>query len=118
MRDRHRPGHTHKRRYTTGTDCLAGWRFAGRPQTLGQVLSLLLPGTEISEEDEHGVGFPWPAQLPSDQATVADGGAGPGPYIAVVQGVRPSLAAPLQQLWELLHHPDQFIYVSLKPIRQ
>lgn len=91
---------------------------AGRPRTLAQVLACLLPGTEISEEDEHGVGFPWPASLPAQAALPqppADG-AGPGPFIAVVQGVRPALCAPVQTLWELLHHPDQFLYVCLKPI--
>lgn len=91
--------------------------FVGRPRTLGQVLALLLPGTEISEEDEHGVGFPWPASLPTQEVPQppADG-AGPGPFIAVIQGVRPALRAPVQKLWELLHHPDQFLYVCLKPI--
>ena len=82
------------------------------------MLALLLPGTEISEEDKHGVGFPWPASLATQAAPQppADG-AGPGPFIVVVQGVRPALRAPVQKLWELLHHPDQFLYVCLKPIQ-
>lgn len=83
------------------------------------MLSLLLPCTAISEEDEHGVGFPWPASLHAQEAQQppADGGAGPGPFIVVVQGVRPALRAPLQSLWELMHHPDQFLYICLKPVR-